>query len=217
MTKLIIFDLDGTLLDTIHDLASATNLVLTQYGYPTHETSAYRYFIGKGVDNLIKCALPEATRTPDMIATIKEEQLRYYNQHMDCLTCAFSGIAQTLTKLNQQGIALAVATNKPHLFAVALMTRFFPSIPFISILGQTDGFPKKPNPAVVNRIISDFGCNKDEVLYCGDSDVDMVTAKNAGVVGIGVLWGYRSKEELETSGAAHLIDRPEELFDIIEC
>lgn len=216
MTKLIIFDLDGTLLDTIYDLAAATNFVLKNHGYPTHETEAFRYFIGDGIDNLVLRALPEEARTPAILSCIREEQLAYYSSHMDCLTRPYPGVEETLAAIQKKGIALAVVTNKPHIPAKILMDGYFPAIPLFAVQGQTDTLPKKPDPTGVNRIIADFGCETDCVLYCGDSGVDMMTARNAGVVGLGALWGYRAREELTAHGATRLLYRPQDILDIIE-
>lgn len=216
MTKLIIFDLDGTLLDTIHDLAASTNHLLALRGYPTHETETYLRLVGHGITDLITRALPESSRTTEIIQSVKEEQRVYYRAHMADLTRPFPGVEETLRELIKAGGTLAVVTNKPQLPSAGLMQKFFPEIPFFSVVGQVDGHPQKPDPTSVNKIIADFGCAKEEVLYCGDSDVDMQTANRAGVFAVGVLWGYRPKEELLASGAARLISSPQELLDLIK-
>ncbi|MEF9853321.1 MAG: HAD family hydrolase [Hydrogenoanaerobacterium sp.] len=214
MTKLMIFDLDGTLLDTIHDLAAATNTVLTKHGYPTHTTPEYNYLVGNGVVKLITRALPENARTEQNIEEIKNEQVAYYNAHLYDNTKPFDGIPQALEKLQEQGVMLAVVTNKPDEAAKELIKSFFPNIGFAQVQGNCEGVPIKPNPAAVNRVIENSGVLKNEVLYFGDSDVDMIVAKNAGVTGVGVLWGYRTKEELQNAGAQLLIKHPQDILTI---
>ncbi|WP_312641902.1 HAD family hydrolase [Hydrogenoanaerobacterium sp.] len=216
MTKLMIFDLDGTLLDTIHDLAAATNWVLERHGYPTHPTKAYHYFVGDGVLMLITRALPEEARIPEIIAQLKTEQVAYYNEHMLDSTKPFAGISEVLEELQNKGYALAVVTNKPNEPAQQLVKDFFPKINFMQVFGQRDGIPHKPDPTCVNMVIEQSGFSKDETLYFGDSDVDMLVAKNADVRGIGVLWGYRTKEELEKAGAYTVIDKVEDILSIAE-
>lgn len=212
MIKLMIFDLDGTLLDTIHDLANATNTVLTRHGYPVHPTQAYHYFVGDGVFKLIERALPLHARTPATIEQVRAEQVAYYTAHMFDNTKPFEGICAALTALAVQGVSLAVLTNKPDEPAQVLVRRFFPDISFDQVVGQRAGVPTKPDPTAVNKMIQQAGVAKEEVLYLGDSDVDMLMAANAGVCGIGVLWGYRTKEELQKAGAYAVIDKVEELL-----
>lgn len=212
MIKLIIFDLDGTLLDTIHDLATATNMVLAKHGYPTHPTQDYHYFVGDGIVKLIERALPPCACTPANIEQVRAEQIDYYTAHMFDSTKPFEGICDALTALAAQGVSLAVLTNKPDAPAQELVRRFFPDISFDQIAGQRVGVPTKPDPTAVNRMIQQANVLKEEVLYLGDSDVDMLTAANAGVRGIGVLWGYRTKDELQKAGAYAVIDKVEELL-----
>ena len=213
MTKLMIFDLDGTLLDTIRDLAEATNHVLAAHGYPTHSTEAYHYFVGNGVRTLISRSLPEQARTPERIEQFKEEQVAYYHEHMYDHTRPFPGMQQVLAALQGRGIKLAVVSNKVDEAVQQMICDFFPEIRFEHICGQRDGIPHKPDPTMVNLVIAEAGVSKAEVLYFGDSDVDMQTAHNAGVKGIGVLWGYRTKEELQSAGAYAVLDKVEDLLD----
>lgn len=216
MIKLMIFDLDGTLLDTIHDLAAATNFVLEKRGYKAHTTPEYYYLVGNGIYNLIKNSLPEGARTPENIEALKDEQLTYYSAHLYDNTKPFDGIPQALEALQKRGIKLAVVTNKPHAAAQELMRSFFPNIAFECVQGNCEGIPVKPNPAAVNMVIEKAGVLKDEVLYFGDSDVDMLVAKNAGVKAIGVLWGYRKEDELLSAGADIIIKAPEEIISMKE-
>ncbi|RPF48472.1 phosphoglycolate phosphatase [Hydrogenoanaerobacterium saccharovorans] len=216
MIKLMIFDLDGTLIDSIHDLAAATNWVLKRHGYPTHPTDAYHYFVGDGVLMLIARALPEEARTPEIIAQLKTEQVAYYHEHMQDNTKPFHGISEVLLELQNRGYSLAVVTNKPNEQAQQLVKDFFPKINFIQVFGNRDGIPHKPDPTCVNMVIEQSGFTKDETLYIGDSDVDMLVANNAKVKGIGVLWGYRTKEELQKAGAYAIVDKVEDLLRIAQ-
>ena len=215
MIKLMIFDLDGTLLDTIHDLAAATNTVLTKHGYSTHTTEEYHYLVGNGVVNLITRALPEKARTPQIIEEVMNEQVLYYNNHLYDNTKPFNAIPDVLAELERRGVMLAVVTNKPDAAAKELIKSFFPNIGFVQVQGNCEGIPVKPNPAAVNAVIKKSGVLKSEVLYFGDSDVDMQVAKNADVKAVGVLWGYRKKEELQNAGADILIENTEDIISII--
>lgn len=215
MYKLIIFDLDGTLLDTIEDLANSVNHALEQYNFPTHKTEDYRFFIGNGVNKLLERALPENKRNADFISMLKVDFIKHYYGHSDTFTKPYSGIVELLIKLQENGFKLAVASNKIHQATVELTARFFAGIHFNDVFGQRDGFPVKPNPSILNEIISNSGFDKSEVLYVGDSGVDVATAFNAGVDFVGVLWGFRPQSELEVVGAKVFVNNTEELFKII--
>lgn len=215
MYKLIIFDLDGTLLDTIEDLAASVNYALEQFNFPTHKTEDYRFFIGNGVNKLLERALPESKRSADFISMLKAEFIKHYYNHSDAFTKPYPGIADLLVKLQQCGFKLAVASNKIHPATVDLTGRFFADIRFSDVFGQRDGFPVKPNPLILNEIIANAGVDKSEVLYVGDSGVDVATAYNAGVDFVGVLWGFRPQKELEEVGARTFVDNTEELYKLI--
>lgn len=216
MTKLMIFDLDGTLLDTIRDLTNATNWVLKRHGYPTHPTQAYHYFVGNGVTRLIERALPQQARKMEIIKELQQEQVAYYQAHCLEQTAPFPGVAQALRALRQRDVLLAVATNKPNAPAQQLVRKFFAGIDFFAICGQREGVPTKPDPTVLLSIIEHAGVEKAQVLYFGDSDVDMLAAQNAGVKGIGVSWGYRTRQELQRAGAHAIIDKPEDFLRLEE-
>lgn len=213
--KLIIFDLDGTLLNTLEDLADAANYVLAQHGFPTHPVDAYRYFVGNGMPTLIRRILPEGHKEGAIYDVCFKEFLDYYTIHMHDKTHVYDGLVETLEILQVQGIQLAVATNKVHSALAPLMTNFFPTIQWQALFGQRTGVPVKPNPQIVYDILDATGCDKEETLYLGDTNVDMETAHRAGLQAVGVLWGYRPKSELVESQADFIIETPSELLNLL--
>ena len=208
MTRLVIFDLDGTLLDTIGDLVAACNAVLSRRGLPQHTYEAYCGFVGSGIMRLVERALPETLRTPETVAAVRCDFVEYYLAHIDAHTVPYAGIPELLAGLQRRGLRLAVASNKFQAGTEKLVGRFFPDIRFDVVLGQRPGVPLKPDPAVVAEILSATGTSCDEALYVGDSGIDMQTAAAAGVRSAGVTWGFRSRAELERCGARHLVDSP---------
>lgn len=212
MKKLVIFDLDGTLLNTIADLAAATNQALHREGFPTHETDAYRFFVGNGINKLFERALPEDKRTEENILKIRSLFVPYYDVHNADLSHPYPGIPELLAALQQKGIMLAVASNKYQAATRKLIAHYFPAISFVEVLGQREGIPAKPDPSIVNDILAKAGVKREEVLYVGDSNVDMQTAHNAGVTAVGVAWGFRPRTELEALHPAHIIEKAEELL-----
>lgn len=211
MKKLVIFDLDGTLLNTIADLAAATNQALQHYGYPTHEVEAYRFFVGNGINKLFERALPETERTEENILKIRSQFVPYYDTHNADLSRPYPGIPELLMTLQQKGIKIAVASNKYQAATRKLIAHYFPEINFVEVLGQREGIPAKPDPSIVNEIKIKAGVDEKEILYAGDSNVDMQTAHNAGVTAVGVAWGFRPRTELEALHPAYIIEKAEEL------
>lgn len=211
MIKLIIFDMDGTILNTIEDLANAVNHVLKQFDFPEHPKDSYRFFVGSGVNVLLERALPESHKNADAVAMLKHEFLKYYYIHAEDSTKPYVGIPELLGRLHLQGYQLAIASNKMHDATVEMAKRFFPDIPFISVLGQREGIPVKPYPIIVDEIVETAGVTKEETLYIGDSDVDAATAINAGVQFLGVLWGFRPQAELEAAGATQFVAEPKDI------
>lgn len=209
--RLIIFDLDGTLLDTIGDLAAACNHVLRKHGLPEHDCNAYRYFVGNGITRLIERALPPEAREASYVAWLRREFVDYYQHNLSRNTKPYEGIPRMLAELRDKGFQLAVASNKYQLGTTTLIEHFFPDIPFAAILGQREKVPAKPSPSIVMSILERTGVDKAHTLFIGDSSVDMETAANAGVFSIGVTWGFRQREELERHGACLIAEHPEEI------
>lgn len=214
-TQLVIFDLDGTLLDTIGDLAVACDAALALRDLPLHSLAEYRRFVGNGIMRLVERALPEALRTPETVAAVRADFVRLYTERIDVHTRPYAGIPELLAGLNARGIALAVASNKFQAGTEKLIRLFFPAIPFAAVLGQRPDVPLKPDPAVVLEILARTQTAPERVLYVGDSGVDMLTAAAAGVRSVGVAWGFRPREELAENGAGRIIDRPEELLGLL--
>lgn len=215
MYKLIIFDLDGTLLDTLEDIANSTNFALSQFNFPQHTLTEYCNFIGNGLVKLIERSLPENQRSADVISMVKNEFIKHYFAHAEELTKAFPGITDLLDKLQKENFKLAIASNKTHPATASLAKRFFADIRFTDVFGQREGHPVKPNPAILEEIIQNANVRKKEVLYVGDSGVDVATAQNAGVDFVGVLWGFRPRRELEDLGASAFVATADELYHII--
>ena len=215
MKKLVIFDLDGTLLDTIADLAESTNHALKQLGYPTHDVETIRTFVGNGINKLLERALPLQEQTEEKVMLMRSHFVPYYDAHNADLSSPYPSIVHLLEDLQGQGIMIAVASNKYQEATVKLVKHYFPTINFIEILGQREGINVKPDPSIVFDILKKANVNKEEVLYVGDSGVDMQTAINAGVDAIGVTWGFRPRTELEGFQPMGLIDKAEELWGFI--
>lgn len=216
MIKLAVFDLDGTLLNTIADLANSTNHALTELGYPTHPIEDYKFMVGNGINKLFERALPQGNKHDDNIVKMRQLFISFYSEHLTDKSTPYNGIPEVLEELNKQGIALAIATNKYQTGSETLIKHFFPNIPFKKVLGQREGIPTKPNPTIINEILEVVPVNKSEVLYLGDSGVDMQTAKNANIIGCGVSWGFRPIEELQKFNPNHIINKPDEILQIID-
>ena len=216
MKKLVIFDLDGTLLDTIADLAESANYALKQLDYPTHPVDAIRTFVGNGINKLLERALPAHEQTEENIMRMRSHFVPYYDIHNADLSTPYPGIVSLLEDLQAKGILIAVASNKYQEATVKLVKQYFPNIDFVEILGQREGINVKPDPSIVFDILQKANLSKENVLYVGDSGVDMQTAINAGVDAVGVTWGFRSKEVLMEHGATYIVDKPQEIVSIVK-
>ena len=215
--KAAIFDLDGTLIDSLADLADSANAMLASYGFPTHDIDAYRYFVGNGSRKLMERCLPKAKAND--AAFVDEALTRYtaiYAEHTQDKTCLYDGIMDMLEKLKALNIPLGICTNKHQSAADAIVAAMFPAGLFNSVMGDQAGLPRKPDPKKVLLMAKDYGVEPQEVAYFGDTSVDMETAVNAGFLPIGVLWGFRPKEELVATGAKVLLANPQELFEKVE-
>ena len=212
--KLFVFDLDGTLLDSINDIAFSMNHVLAENGFPTHPRDAYYYFVGNGARLLMERALPEQARTAAQVASLLPAFMSFYDRHKADRTRPFEGLMPTLEKLQAEGALFAVASNKPHEVMPELMRHYFPDIRFAVILGHRKGHPIKPDPEIVFDILSATGVRKEEVLYVGATAVDVQTAHAAGLRMAGALWGFRTRQELAEAGADLLLEKPESLLTV---
>lgn len=213
MKKLVIFDLDGTLLNTIADLGEACNYALRQLGYSEHALSTYNYMVGNGVRKLVERAEPDAdAETVERLLAIFRE---YYDQHSTDNTRPYPGIPELLRTLTDKGVAVAVASNKYQSAVEHIISYFFPDIPFVALAGQVDMRPVKPDPSIVFAILNEHPTPKAEVLYVGDSGVDMETARRACVESVGVSWGFRPVSELRKTYADHIVMNPSEILEIV--
>ena len=215
MKKLVIFDLDGTLLDTIADLAESANYALKQLGYPTHPVDVIRTFVGNGINKLLERALPPHEQTEENVMRMRSHFVPYYDVHNADLSSPYPGIVNLLEDLQAKGIQIAVASNKYQAATVKLVKQYFPNIDFVEILGQREGINVKPDPTIVFDILKKAKVSCEKTLYVGDSGVDMQTAINAGVDAVGVTWGFRPRAELESFRPMGLIDKAKELLKFI--
>jgi phosphoglycolate phosphatase len=215
-TKAVLFDLDGTLLDTIQDLSDAVNEALAAMGYPSHSSDEYKLMIGEGVQHLAECALPSTVRKDaatmgELVVRIREE----YTKRWNVKTVPYNGVMELLNELTARNIALAVLSNKPHDFTRLSVDHFLSQWRFDSVVGQRPGVPIKPDPSAALQTAIDLGVAPEAFLYLGDSGVDMQTACGAGMLPIGALWGFRRRDELLACGARHLIEHPLELLNFL--
>ena len=216
MTKLAIFDLDGTLLNTIEDLGTACNHALEMCGYPKREMCEYNMLVGRGIYNLFRGALPEGHRDEEEVMKMKDFFIPWYDAHKCDHTRPYDGIQALLDAIAAKGIKLAVASNKYQDGTEKLVRHYFPECDFVSVLGQRDGMPIKPDPEIVLEIMRAAGItDKSAVVYAGDSDVDMLTGRNAGVRTVGVTWGFRSREELSALSPWKIADTPGMLMEYL--
>lgn len=208
-----LFDLDGTLVDSLEDLALSTNRVLQMHGLPTHEISEYNYFVGNGVRKLMERALPD--NRLDLLEECLEDFQKDYDEHCLDHTLPYPGMRELIESLKGDGIKLSVVTNKPHHLAVKIVETLFPDT-FITILGQQDLYPIKPNPESTFMALMAMRLSKDDCYFIGDSNVDIQTGYEADMDTIGVCWGFRGRQELEKEGATYVVDTPMEIKDIID-
>lgn len=214
MFKVAIFDLDGTLLNTLDDLANACNYALNKFSFPTHEVEKYKTFIGNGIYKLVERAVPDNKEDEETVGKVLEVFSDYYNEHMMDMTKPYDGIINLLDELRMKGIKLGVVSNKKHEFTIEIVNKYFGDR-FDIVFGHRENYKEKPDPSSVLEIIENLDVLKSECIYIGDSNVDVITARNSGIECIGVSWGFRGKEELAKAGADYLADNIIELRDII--
>lgn len=209
--SLFIFDLDGTLIDSLEDLTNSCNYALQLHGFPLHQQDRYKLFVGNGVRKLVERALPASYQDESNIERVLATFLPYYEKHSRDRTAPYEGILPLLHWLKLQGHLISIASNKYHKAVLELVPYYFSDIHFDLVLGHREGYLAKPDPQIVLDTLSTLGVDKEDCFYLGDSSVDMLTAKNASVKAIGVTWGFRTEEELKTSGADIIIHHPSEL------
>ena len=210
MNKLVIFDLDGTLLNTIDDLGTAANHTLAELGLPQHTLDEYRLMVGNGMRKLIMRALPQDKASDDaFVDSTLAAFLSYYADHIDVYTKPYSGIPKLINSLSTRGYKLAVASNKIQAGAERLIEKFFPGIPFVAVMGNSPLYPLKPDAAVVEYIMDKAGTDRAHTVMVGDSGTDIQTARNAGIPIIAVSWGFRPRHEL--TSANHIADSTDAL------
>ena len=211
----VVFDLDGTLLDTLEDLTASMNRVLESKKFPSHPVESYLHFIGDGARMLAQRVLPEQERSESQINNIHQAFEKDYRDNWGVHTDLYNGIAEMLDQLSEKGLKLSVLSNKPHEFTVITTNHFLSRWNFECVFGQRQGVPKKPDPAGVYEISEQLKIPVEKMVYLGDFGVDMLTAKAAGCYAVGVTWGFREPEELLDSGAECLISEPQELVSLI--
>ena len=213
--KLVIFDLDGTLLNTIGDLAAGCDEMLRQRGLPTHSFEDYCSFVGNGIMRLVERALPEELRTPEYVAAARRDFVNYYIDHIDLHTHPYEGIVELVEELAAQGCRLAIASNKFQAGTDKLIKKFFPAIDFVMVCGNREGVPLKPDTALVDMILDAAQVERSRCIMVGDSAVDILTAERAEIHSVGVSWGFRSRTELQEAGAEYIADSVAELRTIL--
>jgi phosphoglycolate phosphatase len=213
--KACIFDLDGTLVNTLDDITSAMNRALSLYGYPGLPSERYKKLVGRGLDLLIRRVLSGKNRPPGIIRRLAEEFGKQYRLHLTDTTSAYPGIPELLDQLAVRNIPMAVMSNKPHEMTVEIVSRLLSARPFRIVLGAGNGFPLKPDPAGALFIARELGSHPEHILFVGDSETDLATAVNAGMFPLAVTWGFRTRRELRQSGARSFVSRPDRILDMV--
>lgn len=212
----VIFDLDGTLLNTLDDLANAMNSVLADNGWPIHPVSAYRTFVGNGMEMLVQRALPQEHRDDQTIQVNTQAMRSAYGRAWAVKTRPYPGVEEILAALSRTGVPLAILSNKPHEATQSAVRHFFPHTPFAAVVGATPRKPKKPDPTTALEIAGHFQLKPDRIFFLGDSDADMLTARAAGMTGLGAGWGFRGREELLANGAHQVLESAKELLQLFQ-
>ena len=215
MIKTILFDLDGTLLNTIDDLADAGNWVCAAHGWPTFTVDQFKHMVGNGIPKLIERFSPADARTPEQLSATLAEFTARYDAHKEDKTAPYPGIPELLDALKAEGIRTAVFSNKADPLCGKIIEHYFRVGAFSIVRGNRPGVPTKPDPTGVYSLMKDLGAQADSTLFVGDSDVDILTGHNAGLPAVGVLWGFRGREELTAAGADALAAVPADILDYV--
>ena len=215
MYKYVIFDLDGTLLNTLEDLADAANWVCAQHGWPAHGVEEYKYFVCNGAPKLLERVVPEGVPVTDGLRQVLLEEFgRRYGAHKSDKTTPYPGMPEAVRRLREAGLTLAVLSNKPHEAARPVVERYYPGL-FHQVQGALPGVPVKPDPTLLRRLMEEMGASQPDTLFVGDSNVDVRTAKHGGLTSCGVLWGFRTRRELEAEGADYVVETAQALVELI--
>lgn len=214
MYKFCAFDLDGTLVNSVGDIAAAMNFCLRDWGLPEHEKGEYNYFVGNGMKKLCERALPDGKKqlTDELV---KKYNLRY-SEHCCEMSEPYPGMPQLVKRLIAQGVTVAVVTNKPQNQTDRVIARYYGDIPFAEVLGASDDFPPKPAPDMLRSVMQKLGFEAKDMLYIGDSNVDVQFAHSVGSECVGVSWGFRGTAELLAAGADHIADTAEQVYEFAE-
>lgn len=213
--KAAIFDLDGTMFNTADDLCDSFNKAAAIHGYPPREVKEFIMFVGSGARNLIKRSLPEGV-SDEMQDIVYNDYTRIYSENLTTKTRAYEGIHEVLSAFVKAGIKMSVMSNKPDDHTKIIVKELLPDIPFELVFGNQPGRPHKPNPEVPLEVAAKMGVTPEETAFIGDSDVDMQTGVNAGMIPVGCTWGFRSKEVIAEAGAKYIMDRPLELLRLLD-
>ena len=213
--KAVLFDLDGTLLDSVRDLADSMNSALEKYGCPVHGVEAYKYFVGNGMRKLVKRAIPEKLRDDENIEKFLNCMREEYKKRCFDHTVPYDGIPEMLDEFDKRGFIKTILSNKPDEYTKLIVKKLLPDWEFAIVNGAKPDIPIKPDPEGAKRIAEEISVSPEEFVYLGDTSIDMKTAVASGMFPVGVLWGFRGADELKSSGAKILIQKPMELFNYI--
>lgn len=213
--KGVIFDLDGTLVNSLEDIADCMNHVLRDHGFEQHSIEEYKYMIGNGIRNLVFESLPGAGRSDELVSECHDSMMNEYRVNCTNKTRPYDGITDLLERFSTRGIRLAVLSNKADELTRKVVSSLLPDVEFGAILGSSAAWPRKPDPSAALEISRKLGIHPADFIYVGDTDVDMQTANRAGMYAVGALWGFRTREELLASGAKYLLNRPDDLIDLL--
>lgn len=215
MIKAVLFDLDGTLADSLVDLAASANYALNKLGYPERQVEEFKYFVGDGIPKMLERTLPESEKCEDTVNRLLELFLPHYAVHYADRTYAYAGMPQLVNTLKAKGYIVAVVTNKAQDMADRVVTSLYGDV-FDLVFGKREGIPAKPDPTAALMAMEQLGVKPQECVFIGDSGMDVATAVNSGAVPVGELWGFRQREELLQNGALYIIEKPHELLELIE-
>jgi phosphoglycolate phosphatase len=211
----VLLDMDGTLLDTLGDIANSMNAVLKRSGFPPHPVERYRKYVGGGIGELTRKALPDGKKDEDLVNNLSAQMREEYSRHWGDTTRLYPGVDRMLDGLSSRGIRLSILSNKPDEFTKEMYRYFLGPWDFEIVMGASPGFPKKPDPAAALHIAGEMGLEPALFVFLGDSDNDMKTAVAAGMYPAGALWGFRDEDELRANGARVLLKRPEDILNIM--